>query len=61
MALLGTIIFGKLVYEQFFGAIPGSELSSGGAVITAAHVYGAIGGLTAIAIMNIRVRRKPPI
>jgi len=61
MALLGTIIFGKLVYEQFFGAIPGSELSSGGAVITAAHVYGAIGGLIAIAIMNIRVRRQPPI
>jgi rhomboid family GlyGly-CTERM serine protease len=61
MAVLGAIIFGKLAYEQLLGPIPGSEFSSGGAVVTAAHLYGAIGGLIAIAIVNIRVRRQPAI
>ena len=61
MAVLGAVIFGKLVYEQLIGPMPGSEFSSGGAVVTAAHLYGAIGGLIAIAIVRIRVRRQPSI
>ena len=61
MAVLGALIVGKLVYEQLFGPMPGSEFSSGGAVVTVAHLYGAIGGLIAIAIVGIRVRRQPPI
>jgi rhomboid family GlyGly-CTERM serine protease len=61
MAVLGAVIIGKLVYEQLLGPIPGSEFSSGGAVVTAAHLYGAIGGLIASAILRIRVRRQPSI
>ena len=61
MAVLGAVILGKLVYEQLIGPMPGSEFSSGGAVVTAAHLYGAIGGLIAIAIVRIRVRRQPSI
>ena len=61
MAVLGAVIFGKLIYEQLVGPMPGSEFSSGGAVVTAAHLYGAIGGLIAIAILRIRVRRQPAI
>jgi rhomboid family GlyGly-CTERM serine protease len=61
MAVLAAAIVGKLVYEQLLGPVPGSELSTGGAVITAAHLYGAIGGLIASAILRIRVRRQPSI
>ena len=61
MAVLGAVIFGKLFYEQVFGPMPGSEFSSGGAVVTAAHLYGAIGGLIASAILRIRVRQQPAI
>ncbi len=61
MAVLGAVIIAKIVYEQLLGPIPGSELSSGGAVVTAAHLYGAIGGLIASAIFYIRVRRQPAI
>ena len=61
MTVLGAVIFGKLVYEQLIGPMPGSEFSSGGAVVTAAHLYGAIGGLIAVAIVRIRVRRQPSI
>ena len=34
----------KLIWEQFIGPIPGSEEWTGGAVITEAHLYGAISG-----------------
>ena len=61
MTVLGAVILGKLVYEQLLGPMPGSEFSSGGAVVTAAHLYGAIGGLIASAIVRIRVRRQPSI
>jgi len=42
--VLGIALLGKLIYEQVIGPLPGSEESSGGAVIVAAHLYGAIGG-----------------
>jgi len=61
MTVLAVAVAGKLVYEQLLGPLPGSEFSSGGAVITAAHLYGAIGGLIASAILRIRVRRQAPI
>ncbi|MDH3274612.1 MAG: rhombosortase [Gammaproteobacteria bacterium] len=61
MAVLGAVILAKLVYEQLIGPMPGSEFSSGGAVVTAAHLYGAIGGLIAIAILRIRARRQRSI
>ena len=34
----------KLVYEQFLGAVPFTESSSGGPVVVNAHLYGAIIG-----------------
>ena len=61
MAVLAAAVVGKLVYEQLLGPVPGSEFSTGGAVITAAHLYGAIGGLIASAILRIRVWRQPSI
>jgi rhomboid family GlyGly-CTERM serine protease len=39
------LVFGKIVYEQIAGPLPGSELTSGGPVVVIAHLYGAIGGL----------------
>jgi len=35
----------KLIYEQFYGPLPGSEATAGGRVIVDAHLYGAIAGL----------------
>ena len=43
--VLAVLLFGKLAYEQAAGPLPGSEASSGGAVIVAAHLYGALGGV----------------
>ena len=44
MWILGAALIAKLVYEALVGPLPGSAESSGGAVIVAAHVYGAIAG-----------------
>jgi hypothetical protein len=55
--LLGVIVAGKVAYEQFAGPLPGSEATSGGAVIVDAHLYGAIGGAVTAAAL-IRVRRE---
>ncbi|MEM9690748.1 MAG: rhombosortase [Pseudomonadota bacterium] len=51
-AVLLLVIAGKLVWEQFAGALPGSTLSAGGPVIVNAHLYGAIGGVTAAALIS---------
>jgi len=42
--VLMLIIVGKLIWEQMFGALPGSESMVGGRVAINAHLYGAIGG-----------------
>jgi len=42
--VLLLIIIGKLVWEQVYGALPGSESMTGGRVAINAHLYGAIGG-----------------
>jgi rhomboid family GlyGly-CTERM serine protease len=52
--VLALFLVGKLVYEQSRGALP---LTSGGAVIVDAHLYGAIGG--ALAVVVLRLLRKP--
>jgi rhomboid family GlyGly-CTERM serine protease len=51
----------KLVYEQVAGPMPGSEASSGGAVIVDAHLYGAVAGVFSGAILAIRVRAQASI
>jgi rhomboid family GlyGly-CTERM serine protease len=55
--LLLGILVGKLVYEQLVGPLPGSEDSTGGNVIVAAHLYGAISGAFIAAGLSFR---KPP-
>jgi rhomboid family GlyGly-CTERM serine protease len=59
--VLGIALLGKLVYEQLLGPLPGSEESTGGAVIVAAHLYGAIGGAIGAAgiIYTSRPKKTP--
>ncbi len=58
--ILAVVVTGKLAWEQFAGPLPGSEATSGGAVIVDAHLYGVIGGALAAAAL-IRVRGRAPI
>ena len=58
--VLAVVVAGKLAWEQFAGPLPGSEATSGGAVIVDAHLYGVIGG-TLVAATLIRVRGRAPI
>lgn len=55
---VGVLTFGKLMYEQFYGALPGSEESAGGPVVVDAHFYGAIGGIVSIALLDLIQRWK---
>lgn len=58
MALvLAVVVVLKLAYEQLAGPLPGSEATSGGAVVVVAHLYGAIGGVFTAAILETRLRR----
>ena len=43
-AVLMVFVVGKLLWEQFAGALPGSESVAGGRVLVDAHLYGAISG-----------------
>lgn len=52
--VLGGVIIAKIAYEQFAGPLPGSEASTGGAVVVNAHLYGAIAGVVAAALLRIR-------
>jgi rhomboid family GlyGly-CTERM serine protease len=59
--ILAAGLVAKLVYEQISGPLPGSEASSGGNVIVAAHVYGACSGVLAALMIWIRVRGRASI
>ncbi len=52
--VLAGFVLAKLVWEQFGGPLPGSESTSGGAVVVDAHLYGVIGGLVAGAVLRHR-------
>ena len=58
--VLAIVVAVKLGWEQVAGPLPGSEATSGGAVIVDAHLYGVIGG-AAVAAAIIRVRGRAPI
>jgi rhomboid family GlyGly-CTERM serine protease len=58
--VLGIALLAKLAYEQLAGPLPGSEAAAGDTVVVDAHLYGAIGGAIAAAVL-IRVRRDAPI
>ena len=45
-----AVVVLKLLWEQLYGPLPGSEASSGGNVIVNAHLYGAIAGALAAAV-----------
>ncbi len=47
--VLALFLVGKLVYEQSAGALP---LTAGGAVIVDAHLYGAVAGALAAALLR---------
>lgn len=49
--VLAVLVLAKLTWEQTVGPLPGSESTSGGAVVVNAHVYGAVGGFLAAAIL----------
>jgi len=61
MWILGVGLIAKLAYEALVGPVPGSAESSGGTVIVAAHVYGAVAGAIAAGAIMIRVRTQPSI
>jgi len=42
--VLLLLIVAKLIWEQVFGAMPGSEEMTGGRVAVNAHLYGAVAG-----------------
>ena len=58
-AMLAVTVLGKLIWEQWQGALP---LSGSLNVIVNAHLYGAAGGLIAAAMLQIKypARRKLP-
>ena len=49
-AVICALVVSKLIYEQLFGPLPGSETTSGGSVVVNAHLYGTIGGIIAAGI-----------
>ena len=59
--LLAGLLIAKLLWEQFGGSIPGSELASGGPVVVDAHLYGAAGGVIGALLLRIRVRPQAAI
>ncbi|MDH5323713.1 MAG: rhomboid family intramembrane serine protease, partial [Gammaproteobacteria bacterium] len=60
-SIIAAFLLGKLVYEQLFGALPGSEASSGGNVVVAAHLYGTLGGALAGLLFALRKSSAAPI
>ena len=45
--VIGGLLGTKIIYEQLVGPLPGSIDASGGDVVVAAHLYGAIAGALA--------------
>ena len=59
--IIASIVVLKLGYEVFVGPVPGSGDMAGGDVVTAAHLFGAVGGIIAGMLFSIRVRPKASI
>lgn len=60
-SILLALVTAKLAYEQLSGPLPGSGDVAGGAVITEAHLFGALGGAFAAGVLLyfsiVRTRR----
>lgn len=52
--LLLALVWAKLIWEQTAGPLPGSEAGAGGAVVVDAHLYGALAGILAAAVLPNR-------
>jgi rhomboid family GlyGly-CTERM serine protease len=50
--LLLALVWAKLIWEQIAGPLPGSALGAGGAVVVDAHLYGALAGILAFAVLK---------
>ena len=50
-AIILVLVVAKIAWEQWAGPLPFSELTSGGPVVTDAHLYGGIGGALAFAAL----------
>lgn len=58
--ILFVFVSGKLIWEQYAGALPGSAETAGGPVIVDSHLYGALAGLvTGLALSLHKLRHKP--
>lgn len=57
-AVMLMLITGKLLWEQLYGALPGSESMAGGTVAINAHLYGAAGGLVYILLSEKLLRGR---
>jgi len=55
--VLVPFLVGKLIWEQYSGAMPYSADSAGGPVVVDAHLYGALGAL--LAALFLPPRRQP--
>ena len=56
--VLLALVVAKVVWEQFFGALPATADLAGGPVIVDAHLYGALGGL--ITGILLRLHQSAP-
>jgi len=54
--VLTAVLFAKLLWEFFYGALPGSEDMAGGRVLTESHLLGAIGGILCWLLVIIKDR-----
>jgi rhomboid family GlyGly-CTERM serine protease len=57
LAVLAIFVL-KVVWEQIFGPLPGSEQTAGGPVVVAAHLYGAVAGAVTYAIAEMVNRKR---
>lgn len=59
--VIGAVLAAKLAYEIVVGPLPGSAATAGGAVITEAHLFGAVGGFLTAWLISRRVASAAPI
>ena len=52
------VLVGKLMWEQFYGAMPGSEMMINGHVAVNSHLYGAIAGAVYLFLSEWPVDKK---
>ncbi|VAW64221.1 hypothetical protein MNBD_GAMMA09-1352 [hydrothermal vent metagenome] len=57
-AVLLVLIIGKIIWEQLYGALPGSESMTGGRVAINAHLYGAMAAVVYLGGGAWLARRK---